>query len=106
MCLVKRVRDLPNIIYNKHPGHYVVCVVHENESENLVSFNTNSSQGLTVWDDGMDILEQHVVCKIKLWYVIIFMIIVLLAGCISSNTSETLVCIQKCQYLCHYAIIF
>ena len=49
-------------------------IVQEHESENLVSLNTKSNQGLTRWDDGMNILEQHqVVCTIKLWYQKIFM---------------------------------
>ena len=49
-------------------------VVQEHEFENLVSFNTKSNQGLTSWDDGMDILEQHqVVCTMKWWYQQIFM---------------------------------
>ena len=43
-------------------------VVQEHEFENLVSFNTKSNQGLTRWDDGMDILEQHqVVCTMQAW---------------------------------------
>ena len=51
-------------------------IVQEHEFENLVSFNTKSNQGLTSWDDGMDIQEQHqVVCRptMKLWYQKIFM---------------------------------
>ena len=44
-------------------------VVQQHEFENLVSFNTKRKQGLTSWDDGMDILKQHqVVCTMKLWY--------------------------------------
>ena len=44
-------------------------VVQEHEFENLASFNTKRNQGLTSWDNGMGILEQHqVVCTMKLWY--------------------------------------
>ena len=46
-----------------------IYIVQEHEFGNLVSFNTKSNQGLTIWDDGMNILEQHqAVCTIKLWY--------------------------------------
>ena len=46
-----------------------IIIVQEHEFENLVSFNTKSNQGLTSWDDGMDILAQHqVMCTMKLWY--------------------------------------
>ena len=36
-----------------------IIIVQEHEFENLVSFNTKSNQGLTSWDDGMNILAQH-----------------------------------------------
>ena len=46
-----------------------IYIVQEDEFENLVLFNTKSNQGLTIWDDGMSILEEHqVVCTMKLWY--------------------------------------
>ena len=46
-----------------------MLVVQEHESENLISLNTKSNQGLTSQDDNINILEQHqVVCKMKLWY--------------------------------------
>ena len=55
-------------------GTLRALIVQENEFENLVSFNTKSNQGLTSWDDVMDILEQHqVVCTMGLWYQKIFM---------------------------------
>ena len=60
--------------FKAHPDILRIPFVQEHEFENLVSFNTKSNQGLTSWDDGMDILEQHqVVCTMKLWCQKIFM---------------------------------
>ena len=57
------------IKYNLIKYISITSIVQEHESENLVSFNTKNNQGLTNWDGGMKILEQHqVVCIIKLWY--------------------------------------
>ena len=82
-------------------------IVQEHESENLVSFNTKSNHGLTRWNDGMNILEQHqVVCTIKLWYQKIFMGNFRVGGCINYTISEIGLCIHNCQYLCQYAINF
>ena len=84
-----------------------IHIVQEHEFENLVSFNTKSNQGLTSWDDGMDILEQHqVVCTIKLWYQKIFMGNFKEGACIDGTTSKIGICTHNCQYLCQYAIFF
>ena len=51
----------------------IAIVVQEHEKK-MVLLNTKNNQGLTSWDDGMDILEQHqVVCTMKLWYQKLFM---------------------------------
>ena len=65
------------------------------------SFNTKSNQGLTSWDDGMDILEQHQgVCTMKLWYQKIFMGNFKEGwggGCIDGITSKIGICMHNCQ---------
>ena len=79
-------------------GHiiYTRIVVQEHEFDNLVSFNTKSNQGLTSWDDGMDIQEQHqVVCTMKLWYQEIFMGNFKEGGCIDGITSKIRICIHN-----------
>ena len=46
-------------------------IVQEHESENLVSLNTKSNQGLTRWDDGMSLadvlLSRHMYFSIICW---------------------------------------
>ena len=76
-------------------------IVQEHELENLVSFNTKSNQGLTSWDDGMDILKQHqVVCTIKLWYQARFM------GHFKEGGGVLMVLPQKLEYVYIIANIF
>ena len=44
---------------------------------------------MTIWNDGMDILEQHqVVCTMKLWYQKVFMGNFKEGGCIDGITSK------------------
>ena len=88
------------IKYNLIKYISITSIVQEHESENLVSFNTKNNQGLTNWDGGMKILEQHqVVCIIKLWYQKIFMGNFRVGGCINDTTSEIGLCIHNCQYV-------
>ena len=84
-----------------------LVIVQEHEFQNLISFNTKINQGLTSWDDGIVILDQHqVVCTIKLWYQKIFMDNFKEGGCIDGITPKIGICLHNCQNLCQYWINF